>query len=527
MRRSHGGQLSIDEIRRLMSVAAARCALRLQNRLNDIPEFSRAYAGRIFCRINRRSRSRHWGYDMNLQHNRRILLIDDTPAIHDDFRKVLGNSAATSELHAVGAALFGDEVRTSSASFELDSAYQGKEGLAKVCDAVAAGRPYAMAFVDMRMPPGWDGVETIERLWKQDPLLQIVICTAYSDYAWSDVLSRLDVGDRMLVLKKPFDAIEVCQLASTLTAKWEMTRKAALKMAELETAVQARTDELKQTNDALKVEILERKQLECRLVQSEKLASLGHLAAGVAHEINNPIGFVFSNVGKMGSYLEACLSVISAYEENRSSIRPAEVVARLNSLCERFEIDYLRSDIPSIINETKEGIARVKQIVQDLRDFSRIGSNQDWQWANLHQCIDTTLNIAASEIKYKADVVKEYGEIPEIECLPSQLNQVIMNLVVNAAQAIETERGEIRIRTGGDGDDVWFEVADSGTGIAAKDLPHIFDPFFTTKPIGKGTGLGLSVSYGIIQTHQGHIGVHSEIGKGASFRVVLPIRHRA
>ena len=148
---------------------------------------------------------------MNPLYNRRILLIDDTPAIHEDFRKVLGSTTATSELDEVEAVLFGAEMQTVAVGFELDSAYQGQEGLAKVCQSIAAGLPYAVAFVDMRMPPGWDGVETVERLWQQDPLLQIVICTAYSDYSWDQVLARLDVGDRLLILKKPFDTIEVCQ----------------------------------------------------------------------------------------------------------------------------------------------------------------------------------------------------------------------------------------------------------------------------------------------------------------------------
>lgn len=197
--------------------------------------------------------------------NRRILLIDDMPAIHEDFRKVLGNPAAASQLDEVEAALFGAGTQTAAAGFELDSAYQGQEGLAKVCQSLEAGQPYAMAFVDMRMPPGWDGVETIERLWQKDPLLQIVICTAYADYSWDEILKRLAVGDRLLILKKPFDTIEVYQLASTLTAKRQLTQQAALKMADLEAAVQARTGELGQANEALKAEIAEHAKAEAKL----------------------------------------------------------------------------------------------------------------------------------------------------------------------------------------------------------------------------------------------------------------------
>ena len=462
--------------------------------------------------------------------NRRILLIDDTPSIHQDFRKILlPDTSAESDLDAVEAVLFDAKVKASATPFELDSAYQGQEGLAKVCESLKANRPYALAFVDMRMPQGWDGVETIERLWQEDPLLQIVVCTAYSDYSWEEVLERLDGRDRLLILKKPFDNIEVCQLANTLTAKWDMTRLAALQMSELEQEVQQRTVEIRRTSAALQVEVVERKQLESQLLQSEKLASIGQLAAGVAHEINNPIGFVSTNFGVLEGNFAKLLEVLLAYEDVEQSMGSADVVAKLKSLRERVELDYLKADIPLLMRESKEGLTRVRQIVQDLRDFSRVDSAQELQWANLQQGIDSTLNIVASELKYKADVIKEYGELPDIECWPSQINQVFMNLVVNAAQAIGPERGKIIIRTGvdDDGENVWMEVADTGSGISAETLPCIFDPFFTTKPVGKGTGLGLSLSYGIVQKHGGNISVHSEVGVGSTFRVDLPIRQVA
>jgi len=176
------------------------------------------------------------------------------------------------------------------------------------------------------------------------------------------------------------------------------------------------------------------------------------------------------------------------------------------------------------MRESREGIGRVRQIVQDLKDFSRIDAGQEWLWADLHKGIDSTLNIATSEVRYKADVIKEYAEIPQIRCLPSQINQVVMNLVVNAAHAMgDGRRGQIIVRTGSEGGRVWFEVADNGSGIAPEHLPRIFDPFFTTKPVGQGTGLGLSLSYGIVQRHGGCIEVESQPGRGTCFRVTLPI----
>ncbi|MEO6281282.1 ATP-binding protein [Roseateles sp.] len=462
---------------------------------------------------------------MNPIQNRRILLVDDMPTIHEDFRKILlPPSAAKSALDAAKAALFDDEVKSVEVPFELDSAYQGEEGLAKVQASLGAGRPYAMAFVDMRMPPGWDGVETIEHLWRVDPRLQVVICTAYSDTSWEEVLTRLDARDRLLILKKPFDNIEVRQLASALTAKWESTQQAGLQIDQLEAAVEERTVKLVHANEALQAEMSERLRRESQLVQSEKLASIGQLAAGVAHEINNPIGFVCSNFGAMQGYFDNLMQLLGAYERAAAQLNSPATTSGLARLREDLQLDYLKEDMPGLMRESREGIERVRAIVQDLREFSQVDSAQEWRLANLHQGINSTLNIVASEVRQMADIVKTYGQIPEIECLASQINQVVMNLVVNAAHAMGSERGCITVSTGTEDDHVWIEVADTGCGIAAQHLSRIFDPFFTTKPVGKGTGLGLSLSYGIVQRHHGRIEVQSRVGEGTTFRIVLPVR---
>jgi two-component system NtrC family sensor kinase len=264
-----------------------------------------------------------------------------------------------------------------------------------------------------------------------------------------------------------------------------------------------------------------------RLMQSEKLASIGQLAAGVAHEINNPIGYVFSNFETLGTYIGRMLTMFKSYQRAEASIANPEVLAELHALRATIDLDFLMEDIPVLMAESREGISRVRKIVQDLKDFSRVDANQEWQWANLHAGIDSTLNILSNEIKYKADVVKEYGQIPDIECQPSHINQVIMNIVINGAQAIGGERGCITIRTGCDEVNVWIEVADTGTGMPKEIASRIFDPFFTTKPIGSGTGLGLSLSYGIIQKHGGQIDVQSAPGCGTTFRITLPIRRAA
>ena len=259
-----------------------------------------------------------------------------------------------------------------------------------------------------------------------------------------------------------------------------------------------------------------------QLLQSEKLASIGQLAAGVAHEINNPVGFVNSNIGSLDNYVADLLRLVDVLESGSAT--------EATALKREMDFDYLKEDVVSLIKESREGLERVKRIVQDLKDFSRVDSSPDWQRANLHQCLDSTLNVVANEIKYRARVVKAYGQLPEVDCLPSQLNQVFMNLLVNAAQAMPEkaqELGSITLTTGSADGWARVSVADSGRGIPAENLKRIFDPFFTTKPVGKGTGLGLSVSYNIVARHGGRIEVDSQEGVGTTFTVWLPLRQEA
>jgi len=259
-----------------------------------------------------------------------------------------------------------------------------------------------------------------------------------------------------------------------------------------------------------------------QLLQSEKMASIGQLAAGVAHEINNPVGYINSNLGSMRQYVADFFKLLEAYNKLQQLVpEDNPVLQELQKLEQKLDLAFLKEDIKSLLEETNEGIHRVKQIVNDLKDFSRLDSTE-WHWADLEVGLNSTLNIVQNEIKYKADVIKEYAGIPQIECIGSQLNQVFMNLLVNGAHAIE-ERGTITIRTGMDGGDwIWVEIADTGKGIKPEALSRIFDPFYTTKPVGKGTGLGLSLSYSIVERHGGKIEVESTVGEGTCFRVRLP-----
>ena len=258
-----------------------------------------------------------------------------------------------------------------------------------------------------------------------------------------------------------------------------------------------------------------------QLLQSEKMASIGQLAAGVAHEINNPIGFVNSNLNTLWGYVDDLMRLLDQYQQSESGLVDAAQLAAVHEVREAIDLEFLREDLPDLRHETMDGIARVRQIVKDLKDFSHVDES-GWQEADLHAGLDSTLNVVWNELKYKARVDKVYGQLPLVHCIPSQLNQVFMNLLVNAGQAIG-ERGVITLRTGCDAEWVWIEVADTGRGIPADIVNRVFEPFFTTKPVGQGTGLGLSVSYGIVKKHGGRIEIASEPGVGTTFRIWLPL----
>ncbi|MCA8204139.1 histidine kinase [Burkholderia sp. AU33545] len=341
----------------------------------------------------------------------------------------------------------------------------------------------------------------------------------------------------------------VCRFDARTTFLRGMTdtleRLVRLRTAELETALrryEQTTAMLQRTRENMATEIDERRAAQSRLeqekdeqrrllraleethvqlLQSEKLASIGQLAAGVAHEINNPIGFISANLNTLRTWVRSLLDVIAAHDAALTQLEPATRDA-LTAMRGEADLDYVRDEIVTLIDESIDGAVRVRRIVQDLRDFSRPGSGE-WSVVDIHAGLESTLNVVHNELKYKADIVREYGDVPQVECLPSQLNQVFMNLLVNAAHAIPA-RGVITIRTSSDGEQVSIAISDTGTGMTPDVVRRIFDPFFTTKPVGQGTGLGLSVSHGIVERHRGAIDVTSEPGRGTTFCVRLPIR---
>ena len=255
-------------------------------------------------------------------------------------------------------------------------------------------------------------------------------------------------------------------------------------------------------------DITDRKQMEETLVQAQNMASIGQLAAGVAHEINNPVGFVTSNIGTLKSYADTLFELVehSTTAEQRSAA----------------DFEFMKEDTEALLRESMDGLRRVRDIVQALKDFSEAGDSQ-WQQTDLHEGLESTLNALANELRFKAKVDRHYGKLPLVRGLPGQLNQVFRNILMNAIQAIPGE-GIIRIVTSADREAVHVRIQDNGVGIPPENLGRIFDPFFTTKPVGSGTGLGLYLAYGAVNKHGGRINVISEPGKGSAFTVVLPLR---
>lgn len=296
-----------------------------------------------------------------------------------------------------------------------------------------------------------------------------------------------------------------------------------------EDLLENRSRDLYDANQSLQRAYDKLRDQKAQLLHQEKLASIGQLSAGVAHEINNPTSFVKSNLATLKRYSEKIAIVMRAYGELAASVQrqslSADLAAQLQNLdnaIEQCDIDYIMEDIDGLIDDAIEGTARIHDIVQNLKSFARVDDKEEEAIA-VNQCIENTLKLVSNELKHKCDVVTEFAELPETVGFPGHLQQVFLNLLVNASQAIE-DFGRIDIGTRCDSKHIYITISDTGSGIQEEDLKHIFNPFFTTKEVGVGTGLGLSISHGIIKKHGGAMEVVSAPGRGTTFVISLPIK---
>jgi len=416
----------------------------------------------------------------------RILVVDDNPSIQQDFQRILCRAEESREdLDEMESLLFGSpaQERPGASLFDLDFASGGEEGVRRVREAVRQGRPYALAFVDIRMPPGMDGVETTLRMWREAVDLQVVLCSAYSDYSWDELARRLETNERLLILRKPFDSIEVRQMAHALCEKWELLRASHRRLEDLAHMVEERTRDLAEAN--------------ARLLHAQKLEALGRMSAGLAHEVNNPLSYVMSNL--------------------------RHVLNGLGALpCAQDAVDR-REELSDACRDALLGAERIARIVQDVRVFARV-DEPPRDRVDLRRVVEFSLSMVAEPLRAGIQLVRDFQEVPAVLGSDHALGQVFLNLLVNALHALRNRPqpvlrlGLLRLEDGR----VAVEVQDNGCGIAPEHLGRLFEPFFTTKPVGTGTGLGLSICHGIVTRLGGDILVESTPQQGTIFRVVLP-----
>lgn len=297
-------------------------------------------------------------------------------------------------------------------------------------------------------------------------------------------------------------------------AQKELIRK-NIELEETNRIIEENRKKLEVAHEKLKIS-------QIKIIHQEKMASIGQLAAGVAHEINNPAGFISGNLRALDKYVNKFTDFIKAQSGIINGNNSREAIEELNIKKRKLKIDYITEDIKELIKESLDGADRISMIVQDLRGFSRMDEG-NCKLSDINECLKSTLNIVRNELKYKATVNNDYGDIPQINCYPQQLKQVFTNLLVNASHAIET-KGEIGIKTWFKDNSVFISISDTGCGIRKENISKIFEPFFTTKEEGKGTGLGLSISREIIQKHGGEITVESTPGEGTTFTIMLPCK---
>jgi len=408
---------------------------------------------------------------------------------------------------------------------------------ANIALALLLEHDFALVILDVEMPER-DAFEIAGQIranavTEQIPIIFMTVISKEQKYLVKG--SETGAVDYLFKPLNPVIVKSKVKLCTDLYRQKRINKKLARKLESSLAKIEVLTDHLEQIEDKHTAEhqdtLEELKKTQAQMIQAEKMVSIGQLAAGVAHEINNPCSFVSSNLNTLSEYIADLTKIIPEYRrliadaigsiaKDGTTGITQEQVEHIRDMEEELDLDFLLDDVTGMVKETQEGAERIKHIVLDLKNFAHPGEDTP-QAVDINKCLESALNIVWNELKYKITVTKEYGDLPQLKCYPQQLNQILVNLLVNAGQAIK-DKGEIRIGTRAVNGDIEIRIADTGEGIPKENLSRIFDPFFTTKPVGKGTGLGLNVVYGIIHKHGGTIDIETEVGKGTTFIIKLP-----
>jgi len=424
---------------------------------------------------------------------RRVLLVDDEPKIHRI-------------------------VATMLEMFEVCSAYDGPSAVREIEAAVAQQAEFPLVILDVAMPGG-GGLDTLERIWQVAPHTQAVFCTG-AGLGHRELQDRFGDTDAILVVQKPFADVELTQAVHTLTSKWLLQRAARRQIGDLEAAVSARTAQLEAANVRLADERVWRDRIETEVRMSQRLEAIGQLAAGIAHEINNPLQYVGDHLEFVNESTADLLSVVTrmaACSAAASSDKLAGVLASV-------DVPYMARELPGALEAIQGGITRITAIVRAMKELAHPGT-QDPGAADINRALESALEISANSYRGVAELDKQLAPLPPVTCFVAELGQVFLNLIVNAAHAMEGRgRGTLKVTSCVDGDHVVVAIGDTGSGIPPEIQPRIFDPFFTTKPIGRGTGQGLAIARAIVVDHHGgSLSFDSVADQGTTFVIRIPI----
>jgi signal transduction histidine kinase len=409
-------------------------------------------------------------------HDHRVLIVDDEACVANLFAEFLGRV------------------------YSCEQAADAQEAL-----DILAREPFALVITDMQMP-GLSGIELLRKITEHHPDTAVIIVSGIDRTQRVIDAVRMGASDYLL---KP------CEL-DVLMASVEraMDRRTLLRNA------RRYKQDLEKRNTELARQKTEMEHLQAQILQADKMASLGQLAAGIAHELNNPAGFIYSNIEMLKDYIERLKRCLSDHDE---IALPPEATARMEAIKKEIDYDHLVVDLDSILSDCYVGAERIRDVVQNLRLFSRL-DEAEFKRVDVNEGIESTVRLLSGYYKAgNVTLTHSYGDLPQIDCFAAQLNQVWMNLLANAAQAIATAEGEVHIKTWCEERTVIVSISDNGPGMSPDQLKRIFDPFFTTKPVGEGTGLGLSISHGIVERHGGRIEVESTPGQGTTFTTYLPV----